>query len=89
MYAVLVKVTIEAGRRDEAMAGLRDRIVPMCKGAPGFVKGTWFGNEQSGNSLLVFESEDAARAMSAQVTSGPDDPVSVEDVQVYEVHAEA
>jgi len=27
--------------------------------------------------------------MSAQVTSGQDDPVRAQDVQVYEVHAEA
>jgi hypothetical protein len=89
MYVVLAHVTIETGRHDEAMAALRDQIVPMVKGAPGFVRGTWFGNEQSGNGLVVFDSEDSARAMSAQVTSGPDDPVRVEDVQVYEVHAEA
>ncbi len=89
MYVVLVHVTILPGRHDEAMATLRDHIVPMTKGAPGFVRGTWFGDEQSGNGLVVFDSEDSARAMSAQVTSGPDDPVRVEDVQVYEVHAEA
>lgn len=89
MYAVLVNVKIAPGRYDEALAALRDQIVPMVKGAPGFVRGTWFGNEQSGNSLVVFDSEESARAMSAQVTSGPDDPVSIEDVQVYEVHAEA
>ncbi len=89
MYVVLVHVTIAPGRYDEAMAALRDQIVPEVKGAPGFMRGTWFGNEQSGNGLVVFDSEDSARAMSAQVTSGPDDPVRVEDVQVYEVHAEA
>jgi hypothetical protein len=31
----------------------------------------------------------ASGAMSAQVTSRPDDPVRAEDVQVHEVHAEA
>lgn len=89
MYAVLVNVKIAPGRHDEAITNLRDRLVPMVKGAPGFVRGTWFGNEQSGNSLMVFDSEQSARAMSTQVTSGPDDPVSIENVQVYEVHAEA
>ena len=89
MYAVLVSVKIAPGRHDEAITNLRDHLVPMVKGAPGFVRGTWFGNEMSGNSLMVFDSEESARAMSTQVTSGPDDPVSIEKVQVYEVHAEA
>lgn len=89
MYAVLVNVKIAAGRHNEAVATLKDHLVPMVKNAPGFVRGTWFGNEQSGNSLMVFESEESARAMSTQVQSGPDDPVSIENVQVYEVHAEA
>jgi hypothetical protein len=31
----------------------------------------------------------ASGAMTAQVTSRPDDPARAEDVQVYEVHAEA
>lgn len=89
MYAVLVNVQIAPGRHDEAMTNLRDRLVPMVKGAPGFLRGTWFGNEQSGNSLTVFNSEESARSLSTQVTYGPDDPVSIENVQVYQVHAEA
>ena len=89
MYAVLVHVKIAEGRHGEAVRTLNDHIVPMVKNAPGFVRGTWFGDEQSGNSLMVFDSEESARAMSTQVQSGPNDPVSIVNVQVYEVHAEA
>ena len=89
MYAVLVNVKIAEGRHAEAIAALKDHLVPMVKNAPGFVRGTWFGDEHSGNSLVEFDSEEAARAMSSQVSAGPDDPVSIEQVHVYEVHAEA
>jgi hypothetical protein len=61
----------------------------MCKGAPGFVRGTWFGNHEQGNSLMVFDSEESARQMAGQVRSNPDDPVKVTGTQVYEVEREA
>ena len=89
MYAVLVDVKIAQGRHDEAFASLKDHLVPRVKSAQGFVRGTWFGDKHSGHSIVEFDSEQAARAMSGQVTSGPDDPVSIEGVHVYEVHAEA
>ncbi len=89
MHAVLVKVRIDPARYDEAMQGLRENVVPMVKGAPGFAKGTWFGDTETGHGLVVFESDAQAQQMAATVTSDPGDPVQVEDVQVFEVHAEA
>ncbi|MDQ3485961.1 MAG: hypothetical protein M3445_11230 [Actinomycetota bacterium] len=88
MHAVLVKVRIDPGRYEEAMQGLRENVVPGAKGAPGFVKGTWFGDTESGHALVVFESEAHAQQMAGMVTSEPEDPVQVEDVRVFEVHAE-
>ena len=43
---------------------LRGTIVPGVSQAPGFVAGYWVRLEggDEGNSLIVFESEDAARA---------------------------
>lgn len=89
MHAVLVKVRIDPARHDEAMQGLRENVVPTVKGAPGFVKGTWFGDTETGHAVVVFESDAQAQQMAATVTSDPGDPVQVEDVQVFEVHAEA
>ncbi|MDQ3311652.1 MAG: hypothetical protein M3517_06040 [Actinomycetota bacterium] len=89
MYAVLVKVRIESGRYDDAMNGLRENIVPGVKGAPGFVQGTWFGDTDSGHGLMIFESEEQAQQMANTVAAGPDDPVQIEDVKVYEVSAQA
>jgi hypothetical protein len=89
MYAVLVAVDIAPGRLEESMRALNENIIPMCKGAPGFVRGTWFGNEESGNSLMVFDSEQSARQMAGQVSSNAEDPVQITSTQVYEVHGEA
>ncbi|MDQ3177364.1 MAG: hypothetical protein M3Q72_07430 [Actinomycetota bacterium] len=89
MYAVLVKVRIESGRYDDAMNRLRENIVPAVKGAPGFVQATWFGDTGSGHGLMIFESEEQAQQMVNTVAAGPDDPVQIEDVNVYEVTAQA
>ena len=89
MYAVLINVDIKPGRHEESLGYLHEGVVPMSKGAPGFVRGTWFGNEKSGHSLLVFDSEQSARQMAGQVITNAEDPVEVTSTEVYEVHAES
>ena len=84
MHAVLVQVTISD--RDQATNFLRGEIVPRVKQAPGFVAGYWvqFG-ENKGRSVIVFESEDAARGAAGQIEQEPGDFVSVDSVDVGEV----
>lgn len=89
MHAVLVKVQIKSGRHDEAMQGLGTDVVPRVKGAPGFVRGTWFGDHETGHGLILFESEQQAQQMAGMVTAEAGDPVEIQDVKVYEVNAEA
>ena len=89
MHAVFARVRIDPARHDEALSNLREQIVPQVKGAPGFVRGTWFGDTTKGHGVVVFESEEQAQQMAGMVTTPADDPVQIEDVQVYEVHAEA
>jgi hypothetical protein len=89
MYAVLVAVDIAPGRYEESLRALDEYIVPMCKGAPGYVRGTWFGNQESGNSLMLFDSDESARQFAGQVRSNPDDPVQVTGTKVYQVEREA
>ncbi|GAC1315250.1 MAG: hypothetical protein NVSMB12_10210 [Acidimicrobiales bacterium] len=88
-YAVSVKVRIVAGRYDDAMKELNDDIVPMVKGAPGLVSGTWFGDKESGNALVVFETQEQAQQMASMVQAGPGGAVEIESAKVYEVHAQA
>ncbi|MEJ7721253.1 MAG: hypothetical protein WKF58_12790 [Ilumatobacteraceae bacterium] len=53
------------------------------------MQGTWFGDTDSGHGLMIFESEEQAQQMANTVAAGPDDPVQIEDIKVYEVTAQA
>jgi hypothetical protein len=88
MHAVVVSVTVhdpEAGARN-----LHEEVIPQVKQVPGFVAGYWVALEEGngGRGVMVFESEDAARATSERV-SGPEGAVTIESVDVGEVVASA
>jgi heme-degrading monooxygenase HmoA len=91
MHAVVVKVSIEDG--PTATEFLREKIVPGVSQAPGFVAGYWVRLEggDEGNSVIVFESEDAARAAAEQIRAnvGSNPGVTLNDVTVGEVVANA
>jgi hypothetical protein len=87
MHAVVVDVTIND--QEAAASTLRDRVVPMVSGAPGFVAGYWLGaGPGKGHSIVVFESQEAAQAVADQVAS-PGDEVTIDRVEVHEVVAHA
>ena len=70
-------------------AGLRDRVVPQVTGTPGFIAGYWLRLDGGrGTSVVVFQSEDAARSAAAQAQS-PGDFVTFDSVEVGEVVANA
>lgn len=91
MHAVVVKVSVQDG--PEATEFLRERVVPGVSQAPGFVAGYWVRLEggDEGNSVIVFESEDAARNAAKQVEGniGENPGVTLKDVTVGEVVASA
>ncbi len=86
MHAVVVNVTIND---DEAATTiLREQVVPRVKEAPGVVTAYWARAEGRGGSMIVCESEEAARAVAEQIQSGPPanpDAVTVDSVEVREV----
>jgi len=87
VHAVVVRVTledIEAARRS-----LREEVVPGVSQAPGFVTGYWTRKDESGLGMVIFESEDAAEAMSQRIASMAPDVVTIEDVEVRVVEAHA
>jgi hypothetical protein len=87
MHAVVLNVTINDP--EAAGAALREQVVPQVAGSPGFVAGYWVGLEGNrGTSVVVFESEDAARAAAAQAQP-PGGFVSFDSVEVGEVVANA
>lgn len=87
MHAVVVKVTLND--REAAQSMLDGQVVPRVSQAPGFVTGYWTWKDSTGVSMVIFESEDAASAMSEQVRSMVDASVTIEDVEVREVVAHA
>ena len=89
MHAVVVKLTIDDVNRDNELLG--EQVVPRASGAAGFVAGYWTRSGDSGLSMVVYESEEAARAVAEQIQSMglPDNAVTVEGVEVREVVASA
>lgn len=83
MHAVVVKVTIDD--RESSEKELREQVVPQVSQAPGFVAGYWTRKENSGLSMILFESEDAASQMGDMVRSMAPTGVTIDDVEVREV----
>jgi hypothetical protein len=91
MHAVVTKVSVSEG--EPATKYLREEIVPRVSQAPGLVAAYWVRLEggDEGNSVIVFESEDQARAAADQIRAdvGSNPGVSLRDVSVGEVVANA
>ena len=87
MHAVVVKVTIDD--RETAERALREQTVPGVSQAPGFVTGYWTRKGDTGLSMVIFESEDAANSVRERIRENAPDGVTVEDVEVREVAAHA
>ena len=89
MHAVVVNDSIEPGHEDEAAERLHTDVVPRVKEAPGIVCGNWLvPSEGKGFSLVVFESEAAAKAMVEGMSAMPwPDFVKLDKVEVREVAA--
>jgi hypothetical protein len=87
MHAVIVKVTVKDDAASEQE--LRERVVPGVSQAPGFVAGYWTRKDNTGLSMVVFESEEAANGMSERIQSIVPDTVTLESVEVRRVVAHA
>jgi hypothetical protein len=94
MHGVIVQVRIDSNREEEARSTLHDVVVPRAKALAGFSGGTWLRalDGDGGRGVLLFESEDAARAAVDEIRSQgppPGVPVTLEAVDAYEVLAQA
>ena len=85
MNAVVVRVTIND--RESATQGLREQVVPQVSQAPGFVAGYWTRKEgtNTGLSMIVFESEDAANSAVEQLRGAAPEGVVIDDIEVRDV----
>jgi len=87
MHAVVVRVNVDDSER--ATARLRDEVVPRVSQAPGFVAGYWTRKDNTGLSMLVFESQEAATNAEERVRSNMPEGVTLESTEVREVVANA
>ena len=89
MYVVFTVVQIDSGKLPDARQMLEAQLIPGVKQAPGFAKGIWFGDDQSGHGVVVFESREQAEQVRHQLNSVVAEGMRVVESGVYEVHAEA
>jgi hypothetical protein len=87
MHAVVVRVSLNT--EDGAEDRLRSEVVPRVSQQPGFVSGYWMRKDDSGLSVLLFNSEDEAKQASERVPQNLLEGVSLEGVEVREVVATA
>ena len=94
MHALVVRVTIHNADRTREV--LNSQVVPQVSGAPGFKTGYWTwstgGGEMNGLSMIIYDSEENARAagdrIKAIATDARED-VTLDGVEVREVVASA
>ncbi len=87
MHAVVVKVTVQDA--EQAQAELQNQVVPMVSQLPGFVAGYWTRSGDTGLSMVIFDSEEAARQMADRVPQTVPEFVTFESAEVREVVASA
>ncbi len=86
MHAVVARSTIhdfEQGRKF-----LKEEGAPRISQAPGFVAAQWVKlDENTGTSMLTFESEEAAQAAAEQLRTNPPggDAITINTIEVGEV----
>ncbi len=89
MYVVYTEVQIDGGKMPEARRMLESQLIPGVRQSPGFVKGMWFGDDNSGHGAVVFETREQAERAQQPINSVVMDGVKVVVSDVYEVHGEA
>jgi hypothetical protein len=87
MHAVIVNVTITDPEAAERALG--EQLVPRVSQLPGFVTGYWTVKDNTGLTMLIFESEEAATAMSQQAEATVPPAMMFKNVEVREVAASA
>jgi hypothetical protein len=90
MYGVIVEVKPDPSAKREARAIIRDVVLPRAKQLPGFASGSWLQalDDDRGTAVLLFESEEDARAAAERIRSQvplAGGRVDVENINTYEV----
>ena len=84
MYAVVARSTIEDF--EQARKFLREEGIPRLSQMPGFISGHWVRlGEKSGASMILFETEEAARTAKERFETNPPPSVTPISMEVGEV----
>ena len=88
MHALFITATIPD--YEKARKELHEEGIPMVSQAPGFVAGYWLAPVGTrGNSVIVFESAEAAQGAADWLKQNPPSQVSIESIEVREVAGHA
>ena len=90
MYAVFTVVRFDPaqGGEEAAVEVLQRDLIPQVKQLPGFIKGTWFGDDVTGHGLFVFSTKEQAKQAVQPVNSNMFG-TTVLSSAVYRLHGEA
>ena len=86
MHAVVARSTLHDFEQGRTF--LREQGIPRLRQAPGFVAAQWVRlDENTGTSMLTFETEEAARAAAEQLRTNPPagSAVTIDSIEIGEV----
>jgi hypothetical protein len=84
MYAVIVRSTLDDF--EQATSSLREVVIPRLAQVPGFVSAQWVRlAEDSGMSMLTFETREGAHAFTETLRENPPVGVTINSFEVAEV----
>jgi len=90
MHAALVSLTVDPQHAPAAAQALMNDILPRVRSAPGFVAGYWLEPaDAQGFSMVVFETEEQARAAMPPVSSWTAPGITITGVEFRGVAATA
>ena len=89
MHALFVTASISD--YDAAQKELHEEGIPMVSQAPGFVAGYWLRpvEDGKGNSVIVFDSEEAAERGREGLEQNPPREVTIDSIEIREVAGHA
>jgi hypothetical protein len=86
MHAVVARSTLHDFER--AITILMEQAIPRIRQGPGFVAAQWVRlDENTGTSMLTYETEEAARAAAEQIRANPPggDAITIDNIEIGEV----
>jgi hypothetical protein len=86
MHAALVRANLPGGVNDERLTALKNEVIPMVSGQPGFVAGYWTEvRDDTGFAFVVFKDEASAKAAAPPVGADMGHGVTIDHVEFREI----